>query len=165
MTTTSVLALLDFTKTFVIESDASNVGIGAVLMQEGRPLAFISKALSSLHLNMSVYDKEMLAVIHAVTKWRPYLIGHRFQIQTDHRSLKYLLEQRISSMEQHKWVTKLLGYDYEIVYKKGVENLVADALSRFLKHAELHSLSTPTWPIFDLIKEEQQSDIELQKIV
>jgi len=100
MTTTPVLALPDFTKLFVIESDASGVGIGAVLMQEGQPLAFTSKALSPLHLSMSVYDKEMLAIVHVVTKWRPYLIGRRFQIRTDHRSLKYLLEQRISSMEQ-----------------------------------------------------------------
>jgi hypothetical protein len=78
MTTTPVLALPDFTKTFIIESDALGVGIGEVLMQEGRPLAFTSKALSPLHLSMSVYDKEMLAIIHVVTKWRPYLIGRRF---------------------------------------------------------------------------------------
>ena len=61
-------------------------------------------------------------------------------------------------MEQQKWVTKLLGYDYEIVYKKGVENLVANALSRLPEHAKLHSLSTPTWPTFELLKEKQQSD-------
>ena len=93
MTMTPVFALPDFTKIFVIESDVSGVGIGTVLMQEGRPLAFTSKALSPLHLGMSVNDKEMLAVIYVVTKWRPYLIGHQFQIRTDHRSLKYLLEQ------------------------------------------------------------------------
>jgi hypothetical protein len=165
MTTTPVLALPDFTKTFVIESDASGVGIGAVLMQEGRPLAFTSKALSPLHLNMSVYDKEMLAVVHAITKWRPYLIGRRFQVRTDHRSLKYLLEQRISSMEQQKWVTKLLGYDYDIVYKKGAENLVADALSRIPEYAELHTISATTWPTIEIIKDEQHSDPKLQKIV
>jgi hypothetical protein len=162
MTITPVLVLPDFTKTFIIESDASGVGIGVVLMQEGRPLAFTSKALSLLHLKMSVYDNEMLVVVHAVTKWRHYLIDHRFQIRIDHRSLKYLLEQLISSMEQQKWVTKLLAYDYETVYKKGVENLVADALSRIPEQAELHSISTPTSSTLELIKEEQQNDLELQ---
>lgn len=134
-------------------------------MLDGRPLAFASKALSPLHLSMLIYDKEMLAVIHVVTKWRPYLIGRRFQIQTDHRMLKYLFKQKIFSMEQQKWVIKLLGYDYEIVYKKGVENLAADALSRIPKHAELHTLSIQTWPTFEFIKEEQHNDPKLQKIV
>ena len=75
MTTTPVLALPDFNRPFIIEADASGVGIGAVLMQNGRPLAYTSKTLSPSHQNMSVYDKEMLAIVHAVTRWRPYLIG------------------------------------------------------------------------------------------
>jgi hypothetical protein len=68
-------------------------------------------------------------------------------------------------MEQQKWVTKLLGYDYDIVYKKGTENLVADALSCILEYVELHTISTTTWPIIEIIKDEQHSDPELQKIV
>jgi hypothetical protein len=67
-------------------------------------------------------------------------------------------------MEQQNWVTKLLGYDYEIVFKKGVENLVANALSRIPEHAELHNISTPTWPTLELIKEEQQSDLSSQRL-
>ena len=92
MTTTPVLTLPDFNRPFIIEADASGVEIGAVLMQNGRPLEYTSKALSPSHQNMSVYDKEMLAIVHAVTRWRPYLIGRRFQIKTDHKSLKYFLE-------------------------------------------------------------------------
>lgn len=88
MTTTPVLALPNFLKLFVVECDACGVGIGRVLMQEGRPLAFTSKALSPLHQQMSIYDKEMMAIVHAVTKWRPYLIGRNFQIKTDHKSIK-----------------------------------------------------------------------------
>ena len=61
----------------------------------------------------------MLAILHAVDLWHPYLLGQWFQIKTDHQSLKYFLEQRISSLEQQKWVTKLFGYDYQNIYKKG----------------------------------------------
>jgi hypothetical protein len=72
----------------------------------------------------------MLAILHVVDLWHPYLLGQCFQIKIDHQSLKYFLEQRISSQEKQKWVTKLFGYDYEIIYKKGKENVVVDALSR-----------------------------------
>jgi hypothetical protein len=93
-------------------------------------LAFTSKQLSEGNLGKSIYEKEMLAILHAVDLWCPYLLGKHFQIKTDHQSLNYFLEQCISSPEQQKWVTKLFGYDYEIIYKKGKDNVVVDALSR-----------------------------------
>jgi hypothetical protein len=148
MCTTPVLALPDFTKTFVLECDASGKGIGVVLMQEGRPLAFTNKQLSERNLGKSIYEKEMLAILHVVDLWCPYLLGKRFQIKTDHQSLKYFLEQCISSPEQQKWVTKLFGYDYEIIYKKGKDNVVADALSqKYEDEGSLFSLSfiVPDW--------------------
>jgi hypothetical protein len=133
MCTTPFLALPDFTKTFVLECDSLGKGIGVVLMREGRPLAFTNKKLSKRNLGKSIYEKEMLAILYVMYLWCPYLLGQWFQINIDHQSLKYFLEQCISSLEQQKWVTKIFGYDYEIIYKKGKDNLVADALPKNMK--------------------------------
>ena len=92
--------------------------------------------------------------MRAATRWRPYLIGRRFQIKTDHKSLKYFLEQKISSLEQQKWVTKLLGFDYEITYKKWKENVVADALSQLPEQAEFSVVLLPTNDFLENIKME-----------
>ena len=123
-----VLATPDFTKTFIVECDPSGNGIGVVLMQEERPIAFKSRPIKGKYLHRAIYEKEMLEILHALKKWRPYLMGRHFKVKTDHDSLKYFLEQRLSSKEQQKRVTKMLGYDFEIIYKKG--NKFADALSR-----------------------------------
>ena len=90
----------------------------------------MSQSLGPKNLGMSIYEKELLALVTAVTKWRHYLEGSHFIIKTDHQSLKYLLDQRITTTLQQKWLTKLLGLSYEIQYRKGKENVAADALSR-----------------------------------
>ena len=130
MVTAPVLALPNFSKTFVVETYASGTGLGAVLMQEGHPIAYFSKGLSPRHHSLSTYAKELMAVVLAVEKWRPYLLGRHFIIKTDHFSLKYLLGQKFTTVFQSKWLPKLMGYDHEIHYRQGKENLVADGLSR-----------------------------------
>ena len=88
MTNSPVLALPDFNKLFVVETDASKAGIGAILLQEGHPIAFISKSLGPKKQIMLVYEKEMLVILQAVTKWKHYLWGRHFHIRTDHINLK-----------------------------------------------------------------------------
>ena len=97
MSSPPVLALPDFTKPFVVECDASGLGVGAVLMQNQRPIAYHNQALKGKALALSTYEKELLALVVAVKKWRPYLLGRPFVIKTDHQSLKYLLEQKIGT--------------------------------------------------------------------
>ena len=130
MSNSLVLSLPDFTKPFIIECDASGVGVGAVLMQEGRPLAFLNHALFEVKQSLSIYDKELFALVITVHKWRPYLLGSRFKVRTDHHSLKFILEQRVGTPSQQRLLAKLLGYDFDVEYRSDASNRVADALSR-----------------------------------
>jgi hypothetical protein len=167
MCTTPVLATPDFKKYFIVECDASGNGIGAVLMQEGRPIAFESRQLKGKNQLKPIYEKEMLAILHVVKQWRPYLMGRHFKVKTDHDSLKYFLEQRLSSEEQQKWVTKMLGYDFEIVYRKGKENVVADALSRKDEKDEdlLCALSILQEDWVEEAKEEWKNDVATRNLI
>ena len=137
MVTPPVLALPDFSKTFVVECDASKDALGAVLMQEGRPLAYLSHALRGKNFFLSTYEKEFLALVLAVQKWRHYLLGYKFIVRTDQQALKHLLEQKVGTSFQQRWITKLLGYDFSVEYRSGKGNKAADALSRIPEQTEI----------------------------
>ncbi|GJW91288.1 ty3-gypsy retrotransposon protein [Tanacetum coccineum] len=152
MSTLPVLALPDFSLIFDVTTDASGTGIGAVLSQKDKPIAFFSKKLSPRMRSSSTYIRELYAITEAVKKWRHYLLGRKFRVFTDQRSLKHLLTQVVQSPEQYKWASKLLGYDFEVHYKPGKENRVADALSR-IEESQLLSLSTPIFPWLQELRE------------
>lgn len=130
MTKIPVLALPNFQETFTVETDACQDGIGAVLMQHGQPITYLSKALGEKHKTLSIYEKEFLTLIMAIEKWRHYLQRQEFIIQTDHKSLTYLNEQNLHSDMQRKPVTRLMGLQFKIIYKKSKNNIAVDALSR-----------------------------------
>ena len=125
-----LLVLPDFTKTFEVECDASGIGIGGVLMQNGQPVAYFSEKLGGAQLNYSVYDKELYALVRALETWQHYLWPKEFVIHSDHEALKYLKGQAKLNHRHAKWVEFIETFPYVVKYKKGKENIVADALSR-----------------------------------
>lgn len=122
VTSTPVVALPDFSKVFEVECDASRRGLGAVLMQSRRPIAYLSKALSPSNLAKSIYEKELMAVALAIKHWSHYLCGRRFLVYFDKKSLKHLMQQPIVSADQQNWLARLLGFNFEVIYKPGLEN-------------------------------------------
>jgi hypothetical protein len=130
LTDAPLLQLPDFGKTFELECDASGVGIGAVLMQGGKPVAYFSEKLNGPVLNYSTYDKELYALIRSLQMWKHYLWSKEFVIHSDHESLKHLRSQTNLNRRHAKWVEFLETIPYIIKHKKGNDNVIADALSR-----------------------------------
>ncbi|KAJ0619192.1 putative nucleotidyltransferase, Ribonuclease H [Helianthus annuus] len=125
-----VLTLPDGSDDFVVYCDASNLGLGCVLMQRDKVIAYASRQLKIHEKNYTTHDLELGAVVFALKIWRHYLYGTRCTIFTDHKSLQHIFNQRELNMRQRRWVELLNDYDCEIRYHPGKANVVADALSR-----------------------------------
>ena len=135
LTTAPILANPDFKKKFYLQCDASDYGIGAVLVQiddEGseRPIAYMSRKLNSAERNYSVTERECLAAVRAVVRFRCYLELYEFEIITDHASLVWLMRQPNLNGRLARWVFILQGYTFKVSHRKGKENIVPDLLSR-----------------------------------
>ena len=115
---------------FVIYSDASRKGLGCVLMQHGKVIAYASRQLKSYEQNYPTHDLELAAVVFALKIWRHYLYGERCEIYTDHKSLKYFFTQKELNMRQRRWLELIKDYDCSINYHPGKANMVVDALSQ-----------------------------------
>lgn len=130
LTNAPILILPDFSKPFEVDCDASHIGIGAVLSQERRPVAFFSEKLNEAKQKYSTYELEFYAVIQALRHWRHYLIQREFILYTDHDSLRHINSQKRLCAKHVRWVSYLQEFTFIIKHKSGEQNKVADALSR-----------------------------------
>ena len=162
LTHAPLLQLPDFNKTFELECDASGIGLGGVLLQEGKPVAYFSEKLSGPSLNYSTYDKELLALVRTLETWQHYLWPKEFVIHSDHESLKHIRSQAKLNRRHAKWVEFIESFPYVIKHKKGKENIIADALSR-----RYTMLSQLDFKIFGLetIKEQYAHDNDFKDVL
>nr|GEY30098.1 putative reverse transcriptase domain-containing protein [Tanacetum cinerariifolium] len=125
-----VLALSDGPEEFVVYCDASRIGLGCVLMQRSKVIAYASRHLKIHEKNYTTHDLELRAVVFTLKIWRHYLYGRKSVIYTDHKSLQYIFSQKELNMRQRRWIELFSDYDYKICYHPSNANVLADALSR-----------------------------------
>jgi transposase InsO family protein len=162
LTHAPLLQLPDFNKTFELECDASGIGLGGVLLQDGKPVAYFSEKLSGPSLNYSTYDKELYALVRTLETWQHYLWPKEFVIHSDHESLKHIRSQAKLNRRHAKWVEFIESFPYVIKHKKGKDNVIADALSR-----RYTLLSQLDFRIFGLetIKEQYEHDADFKDVL
>ena len=129
LTTVLVLVILNTEKKFEVYCDASYLGLGCVLMQEGGPVVYASRQLKAHEKNYPTHDLELAVIVFALKSWRHYLYDSQFQVFSDYKSLKYLFDQNELNMRHRRWMKYLKDYDFELLYHPGKANVVANTLS------------------------------------
>uniref|UniRef100_A0A2N9HV25 RNA-directed DNA polymerase n=1 Tax=Fagus sylvatica TaxID=28930 RepID=A0A2N9HV25_FAGSY len=162
LTTAPILQVPDFEKVFELDTDASIIGIGGVLSQAGKPIAFFSEKLNGAKLNYCTYDLEFYTIVQAIKHWQYYLAYKDFILNTDHEALKHLHSQQNLHKRHVKWVTFLQQFDFSIRHKAGTLNKVADGLSR--RHNLLCHMKTIV-PGFEEFQTHYKTDQKLQPVL
>ncbi|PNX98730.1 retrotransposon protein, partial [Trifolium pratense] len=134
LTKSPVLTIPDPTQKYEVYCDASKKGLGCVLMQQRKVVAYASRQLKSHEENYPTHDLELAAIVFGLKVWRHHLYGVQFEVFSDHKSLKYLFDQKELNMRQRRWMEFIKDYDFELKYHPGKANVVADALSRKALH-------------------------------
>lgn len=164
MTSVPTLKLPDISKNFIVETIAFGFSLGTILMQDQHSIAFFSQTLGPQAWKKSIYEKELMSIVFAVAKWRSYLRGRKFIMRTNQHRLKFLLLERVIDFEYQKWVLKLMGINFDIEYRSGASNRVANALSRQQAADFSHSMMTAEWKLWPQLEKEIATDPLLQKI-
>ncbi|GJT80557.1 putative reverse transcriptase domain-containing protein, partial [Tanacetum coccineum] len=158
-----ILALPQGAENFIVYCDASHKGLGAVLMQNEKVIAYASRQLKIHEKNYTTHDLELGAVVFALKIWRHYLYGTKCTVFTDHKSLQHILDQKELNMRQRRWLELLSDYDCEIRYHPGKANVVADALSRKERSKPLRVRALVMTIGLDLPKQILNAQTEAQK--
>jgi hypothetical protein len=140
LTSAPILRIVDPNEDFVVCTDACKEGLGGVLSHNGFVICYESRNLKEHKRNYATHDLELESIVHALNKWRHYLMGRRFELRTYHNGLKYLFDQPTLNARQSRWLEFLCEYNFDIKHIKGKENKVVDALSRRVH--ELHATTT-----------------------
>jgi hypothetical protein len=150
----------------VVECDASDTGVGAVLHQGSGAIAYFSRQIAARHAHLAAYERELIGLVHTIRHWRAYLWGREFIVKMNHYSLKYLLDQHLTTIPQHQWISKLIGYDFQVQYKPDTSNTVADALSRRDAGEDGQSavVSAPIFVVFDELRAKTATMASLQQM-
>ena len=130
--------------------DASKYGLGCVLMQSGKVMAYGSWQLKNHEQNYPTHDMVLAAIVFALKIWRHYLYGEQFEVFSDHKSLKYIFTQRDLNMRQRRWMEFLEDYDFTLHYHPGKANVLADVLNR-KSQGVLASIASREWRILETV--------------
>ena len=150
LTSAPILIVSDRGQGYTVYCDASRAGLGCVLMQFGRVVAYGFSQLKNHEQNCPTHDKELAAIVFTLKIWRHYLFGEQFEVYSDHKSLKYIFTQWDLNMRQRRWMEFLEDYDFTLHYHPGKENVVADALS-WKSRGALASIASWEWRMLETV--------------
>jgi hypothetical protein len=165
LTSAPILRIVDPNEYFIIFIDACKEGLGGVLTQNGFVICYESRKLKENERHYATHDLELAAIVHALRKWRHYLMGKRFELSTYHNGLKYLFDKPRLNSRQTIWLEFLSEYDFDIKHIKGKENKVVDTLSRRVH--ELHAITISMYQsdLKEIIIEAAKLDLQFKELV
>jgi hypothetical protein len=165
LTSAPILRTVDPNEDFIICTNACKEGLGGVLTQNGFVICYESRKLKEYERHYATHDLALASIVHALRKWRHYLMGKRVELRTDHNGLKYLFDQPTLNVRQTRWFEFLSEYFFDIKHIKGKENKVANALRRRVHELHATTISMYQSDLKDRIIEASKSDLQYKKLV
>jgi hypothetical protein len=165
LTSAPILKIVDPNKDYVVCTNVCKEGLGGDIIQEGFVICYESRKLKEHERNYATHDLELAAIVHALRKWRHYLMGRRFELRTYHNGLKYLFDQPTLNARQIRWLEFLCEYDFDTKHIKGKENNVADEINRKVHELHATSISMYQSEMKERILEAANTDLQYRGLV